>query len=193
VAVQGQDGRGVLILVVGPSGAGKDTLIAGARERFARDPRFVFARRIITRSPGSAGEDHIALDEAEFERQRCSGAFALAWRAHGLSYALPASIAADLSSSRHVIANVSRTVVVEAGKRFAPARCIFIDAGLAARASRLALRRRESAEQVAERLASLPRESFEPADWVIRNEGSVREGIDVFTAAIASLTHAPHA
>src|SRR3569833_150302 len=44
-------------LVVGPSGAGKDTLIGGAREALAGDDRFVFVRRIVTRA-GNSAEDH---------------------------------------------------------------------------------------------------------------------------------------
>jgi len=39
----------MLVLVVGPSGAGKDSLLKAAREEFRGDPRIGFARRVITR------------------------------------------------------------------------------------------------------------------------------------------------
>jgi ribose 1,5-bisphosphokinase PhnN len=43
-------GPGRLLAVVGPSGAGKDTLIARARTRLAGDPMIVFPLRIVTRA-----------------------------------------------------------------------------------------------------------------------------------------------
>ena len=56
---------GCLVLVVGPSGAGKDTLIRLARAALAGDPRYVFPRRLVTRPP-SADEDNDQIDEAAF-------------------------------------------------------------------------------------------------------------------------------
>ena len=41
--------QGALVLVVGPSGAGKDALIAAAREALEANTRFTFPRRVVTR------------------------------------------------------------------------------------------------------------------------------------------------
>src|SRR3712207_2085991 len=101
----------MLVAVVGPSGAGKDTLIAGARARLGPDPRFRFVRRGITRPASAGGEDHEPLDRGTFLRRRDAGGFALWWEAHGLLYGVPRDIEADLAASRCVVANLSRGVL----------------------------------------------------------------------------------
>lgn len=111
--------RGTLVLVVGPSGAGKDTLLSIARDRLRGDERFVFPRRVITR-PSGEGEDHDTADDREFAVACDRGAFALDWTAHGLRYGIPKGIADDLQRGRTVAVNVSRTVVAEAAMRYAP-------------------------------------------------------------------------
>jgi ribose 1,5-bisphosphokinase len=142
----------MLILVVGPSGAGKDTLLDAARARLAGDARFRFARRWITRPQSAGGEDHVPIDDTAFERQRAGGGFDLWWRAHGLGYGIAAGIADDLAAGRVVVASVSRGVLEDAARRF-PVRVVEITAPIALLAARLAARGRESAAEIAARLS----------------------------------------
>jgi ribose 1,5-bisphosphokinase len=107
---------GRLVLIVGPSGSGKDTLLAAAARRIGEDPRIRQVRRVITRPAGEEANE--ALSEAEFAARDAAGGFALRWQAHGLSYGIPADITADLAAGRVVIANVSRSVVEQAAARF---------------------------------------------------------------------------
>ncbi len=92
------------------------------------------------------------MTDAEFLAARDHGAFALHWQAHGLHYGIPSSIEADLAAGRVVIANLSRAVLAEANMRYR-LRVIEITAPPAVLASRLASRGRETAEEIAERLA----------------------------------------
>ncbi|MHC1999219.1 phosphonate metabolism protein/1,5-bisphosphokinase (PRPP-forming) PhnN [Methylobacterium sp. CM6241] len=101
---------GGFVLVVGPSGAGKDTLLRLAREALARDSRFVFPRRLVTRAP-SVHEDNIEISEDAFTVGAASGTFALHWRAHGLGYAIPGETLDQVHAGRVVICNVSRHIV----------------------------------------------------------------------------------
>lgn len=150
----------MLVGVVGPSGAGKDTLMAGARAVLAADPRVRFVRRCITRPAEAGGEEHEALNPAQFATRQAEGGFAIWWEAHGLLYGIPRDIEADLAVGRVVVANLSRHALRDAALRY-PLRVLEITAPVAVRAQRLAARGRESAEDIAARLS---REAGIPAD-----------------------------
>jgi ribose 1,5-bisphosphokinase len=138
----------MLVLVVGPSGAGKDTLLDAARRRLNGDARFRFVRRVITRSIAAGGEAHEAVTAEEFGAR----SFALSWRAHGLSYGIPMEIAEDLARGVVVVANVSRGVVADAASRF-DVRVLEVTAPRDILARRLAGRARETADDISQRLA----------------------------------------
>lgn len=142
----------MLVAVVGPSGAGKDTLMDAARTRLVGDARVTFVRRIITRPADAGGEAHEPETEAGFAARLATGGFALHWRAHGLRYGIPRSIEEDLAAKRVVIANLSRGVLAEAAMHY-PLRVLLITAPIALRAARLAARGREDAADVAARLS----------------------------------------
>ncbi|MEN3383985.1 MAG: thymidine phosphorylase, partial [Hyphomicrobiales bacterium] len=99
---------GTFFLIVGASGVGKDTLLAGARAALAADERFVFARRTITRPADAGGEDHLFLAPEAFARTREAGGFLSYWSAHGLDYGLSVALADLLAQGQHVVANGSR-------------------------------------------------------------------------------------
>ena len=109
---------GALVLVVGPSGVGKDTLIGGARQALGNDKRFTFVRRIVTRPAAVEVEDHDSMDAQTFGQMEAAGRFALSWEAHDLRYALPLSVDTDLALGRVVVANVSRHVVARACSKY---------------------------------------------------------------------------
>lgn len=171
--------RGTLFLVVGPSGSGKDTLIAAAREQLG--PRYLFPRRAITRPKDAGGEDHVAEDTASFEACERAGNYALSWRAHGLAYGIPASIASDLARGKHVVVNVSRAVVGAARAQFAPVRVILVTAPPDVLRARLLARGREDKAAVAERL---DRAATVEADAVVVNDGPLETAVAAFLAAL---------
>jgi ribose 1,5-bisphosphokinase len=173
----------MLVLVVGPSGAGKDTLLDAARTRLAGDERFLFVRRAITRPAHAGGEAHEALTPAEFAARQAAGGFALAWQAHGLCYGIPAGIAAPLAQHRVVIANVSRSVIGQAAQKF-QTEVIEITAPPEILAARLGQRGREDEADIAIRLTRLV--ALPPGVAVERvvNDATLEAGIGKFLAAL---------
>lgn len=184
---------GRLVLVVGPSGAGKDTLISAARARFDGDPRFVFPRRIVSRPPSPA-EDNAFLEADTLGWLAGEEAFALHWRAHGLAYAIPRSIETALTQGAIVVANVSRAVVDAARARY-PTQVIQVEASPAALAARLATRGRASDGDLGKRLERAAANACTP-DVIFRNDGALAEAIDAFcllieTMGVATATRTP--
>jgi ribose 1,5-bisphosphokinase len=170
-------GPGRLILVVGPSGAGKDTLINGARVQCAGDSTVIFPRRVVTR-PSSVHEDHETVDRDTFNRRLAEGRFALWWDAHGHRYGVPVSIHDDIRSSRTVVCNVSRTIVEPARQRYARVAVVLITAPERLLEVRLASRDRRSDGDLADRVARSAEVADScRADVSIHNVGEPMAGI----------------
>jgi ribose 1,5-bisphosphokinase len=169
-------GPGRLVLVVGPSGAGKDTLIAHARAASRDDASVVFPRRIVTRPP-SPSEDNEFMSDAAFEQAAARGAFAFWWRAHGHDYGIPLAIDFDIEAGRTVVCNVSRTVIGAVRGRYANVVTVLVTAPADVLAQRLAARGRASDTSVAERMRRVDVESgrFWP-DVIIDNVGEPDTG-----------------
>jgi ribose 1,5-bisphosphokinase len=169
--VVGAIGPGRLVLVVGPSGAGKDTLLRLARAACAEDHEIAFPRRVVTRA-ASADEDNIAMSPDEFARARDHGEFAVNWDAHGHSYALPLEINDDIRAGRAVVVNVSRTVIGALRRAYANVVVVAITAPPDVLAQRLAARARNSDGNIADRLARGVNDMAAQADVTILNAGS---------------------
>ena len=144
--------RGCFVAVVGPSGAGKDTLLQLAAVRLDADPAIRFARRVVTRAAHPAIEDHDELSPDEFDAAERTGDFCLSWHAHGLGYGLPVELADELAAGRTIVANVSRRVLRIAARRFARLVIVEITAPRAILVSRLAARGRETPAAIEARL-----------------------------------------
>lgn len=178
--------HGVFVAVVGPSGAGKDTLIAEVRRRLGHARSDIaFVRRLVTRPADAAIEDHDTLDESAFEAARAAGRFALSWRANGLGYALPATTDDVVRSGRVAVANVSRGAVAALRERYANVVVIVVTAPREVLAERLAARGRETRGEVLARLARGADAALEiDSATVIDNSNSLAEGADRFLAAL---------
>jgi ribose 1,5-bisphosphokinase len=142
---------GRLVYVMGPSGAGKDSVIGFARS--AGNPaKMAFAHRYITRPARQDAENHIALSEAEFDIRHQAGWFALSWHSHGLRYGIGCEIDLWLDSGCTVVVNGSRAYLAEAAGRYPDLLPVLITASLEIRLARLEARNRESGGDIQARI-----------------------------------------
>jgi len=177
-------GPGTLVVVVGPSGAGKDTLIGLARALCRDDPGIGFPRRIVTRE-ASAAEEHDSITPAAFDAAVAQGAFAFWWEAHGLKYALPSAIDAELVRGKTVVCNVSRGIVGALRARYARVRVVLVTAPKEVLAARLGARAREGGGDVAARVTRAAPDIDELApDLVIENVCDPHDSAQRLAAAL---------
>lgn len=171
---------GPLVLVVGASGVGKDTLMDGAKRVLSAagmGARFHFPKRAIAR-PAHPSEDFVSVPVSAFASAGAEHNFALRWSAHGTQYGVPASIRTDLARGDGVVVNVSRTIVAQAKLRFSNVVVVVVTCAPEIRAQRLAERGRETASEIEARIARTV-DDFDPelVDHTIDNSGRADDAI----------------
>jgi len=172
------------VAVVGPSGAGKDSLLAHARALLRDDPQVRFVRRYITRPGDAGGEEHEPLSNDEFARRRASGYFALHWESHGMGYGIGQQINDWLTQGCMVVYNGSRAHLPIARLAYPQLRAIAVTARPETLAQRLDQRRRESASDIAERIRQQP---LLPADLPVIEVGNDADLASATTAFLRAL------
>lgn len=173
---------GRLIVVVGPSGAGKDTVIDAL---CAARPDLIRARRVITRPSEAGGEDFEGVTEADFNTRVAAGDFALHWGAHGLRYGIPVAIDTHLAAGRDVMFNGSRGILTTALARYPDMRTLFVTADADVLAARLTARGREDADDIARRLKRADYAMPAGVNMVrIDNNGTVQAAVDAALTAL---------
>ena len=147
-------GPGLLFVVSGPSGAGKDTLVEGLK---ARHERLLYSVSATTRAPRPGereGVDYFFMEAAEFRRRIAERAF-LEWREYNDKlYGMPRSfIEQKLRDGYDIVAKPEVNGALAIKERFPDAVLIFIVPDRFSHLrSRLEMRRTETNEEIAARL-----------------------------------------
>lgn len=142
-----------LIYIMGPSGCGKDSLMAEARLRLPAEAPVVFAHRYITRPADAGGENHVALNRAEFQLRRTRGLFALHWESHGFAYGIGREIDIWLTAGLSVVVNGSRAALPSALGAYPALLPVLVEVTEEVLRERLNARGREDAAEMEKRLA----------------------------------------
>jgi len=181
-------GPGVLLFVVGPSGAGKDTLLRLAKAHFAGSEAVLFPRRLITRGP-DPHEDHDCVDAVVLREAVANGDVALAWSAHGLDYAVPAAVDDAVRAGKVVVVNVSRKIVLAAARKYRRVVVAVVTAPAEVLAERLRSRGRETIDDVAQRLDRHIGDDLSQAveTHVVENVGDPSDAAETLVALINGL------
>lgn len=173
-----------LIYVVGPSGAGKDSVLHRLRETWVDMPPAYWTRRTITRAAQPGGEANEYVSNGEFERLRQSGAFAMDWQANGLCYGIRRPELASLSTGHSVFVNGSRAYLPQVLKRWPQATVVQITARTELLLQRLRARNRESMQAISDRLArGVDLELPDNAICII-NEGPISDAVEMLSSAL---------
>lgn len=180
---------GRLVAVVGPSGVGKDSVMAAI---CAADPGFKMVRRVITRPVDAGGEDFDTCSDAEFDARVARGDFAVHWQAHGLRYGVPIRITGALAKGQSLLVNLSRGVLLKAQEIFPDMVVLSLTAPVAVLAGRLAVRGRETPDDIRKRLE---RAAFPLPDGLsqvipIDNGGTLAQSVSAALAALSTEAHA---
>jgi guanylate kinase len=152
--------RGRLIVVSGPSGAGKDTLIRGALEAI---PELALIASATTRKPREGeveGKDHVFLSREEFERWIEEDRF-LEWAQYsGNLYGTPKqSVEELLQKGRSVILRIELQGARQIKERRPDAVMVFVRApSLEETRRRLESRATETSESVESRMSTAMKE-----------------------------------
>lgn len=174
-----------LFYVMGPSGAGKDSLIAYCRDRLAGRP-IAFAHRYITRPAAAGGENHVALSDSEFAARAMAGCFALNWHSHGLMYGVGVEIDCWLERGLSVVVNGSRQWLGQATERYPSLVPVAITVDVDCLRRRLEARGRETADQIAERLEKVNAFSVShPALVTVDNSGPLEQAGEQLLALVS--------
>lgn len=169
---------GRLVLLVGPRGAGKTSLIEEGRQRLAGDARFSFPLRVISQPAGPGDERlHRTVTPAQFDSLRRAGRLALCWHSRGVNYALPGEIDDELAAGRVVVAEAAARVLPRARRRYPDLTTVAVQAPAEQRRQRLA--RQDIALARVE-----PHEPLASADLLLRNDGLLATAAAAFVSML---------
>lgn len=174
-----------LIVFIGPSGAGKDSLLQWLLQHAPKGMRLHHARRTITRAATAGSEGHESVTQPEFQALCDAHAFALHWVANDTGYGVRRAELAPLAEGGWVLISGSRGHLDDARQRYPGLTVVHVGASPEVLRARLLARGRDTEQQVAERLARAQAYAMPPEALCVRNDGTLDEAGHALLALLA--------
>lgn len=121
-------GRGVLVVIVGAEGRGKETLVAIARRRFEADASLDFPARLTTRSQSQANGDTVVTRRALRDMAE-AGDLMCRWETDGQEFGLGIAARRSLGEGRTVVVVAGREAVEQLRGVWDDVRVVEVTAG----------------------------------------------------------------
>lgn len=172
-----------IILVVGPSGSGKDTLLRSARNSLLGKDSIAFARRYITRPPDE-NEDNYYIDTIGFAQLERSGFFLSTWQAHQNQYGIAEHMLSTHNSYSTIVCSISRSAISDFDHSYDNTLTIYVTAEKEILKQRLLKRGRESQADREKRLARAEKKVEANTLITFDNSRNLHESCARFTSLI---------
>lgn len=184
-----------LVYVVGPSGSGKDSLLAYARRHVPNGTPLAFAHRYITRPMRPDDENHVALSDDEFAMRVSRGCMAMHWASHGHSYGIGIEIREWLACGLDVVVSGSREYLPRALSDYPDLALVLVTAPTEVLRARLEARGRETPDFIDARLrrAAAYRVMARKPALELVNDGPLQRAGDALVAYLCEVAAARHA
>lgn len=179
-----------LVVFVGPSGSGKDTLMVKSRDKLLAEGYNVhIVRRSITR-PSDHNEAFESLTRDQFIEHEANGRFILSWDIYGNQYGIPREQIDPYIMAGHVVlVNLSRAKTLELKQHYPEAKLVLVKTPSETAKKRIENRKRdEPVEMLVARLKRFNEPIKIPfPELVILNDGSINASTWVLVEFLRSL------
>lgn len=168
-----------LIVFIGASGSGKDTLLVKCRDQIlAEDLNVHIVERWISRDHDET-EQFRSITVNQFEQAIKEDVFALHWRIYGNCYGVPRSEIDPYLKKGIVLLNISRAELSNLKKLYPHARVVLIEVTSKLAEERIKRRNRDRGEMLDERLTRLKQKIDLPfiPDLIVKNNSKTINSI----------------